>query len=280
MNNKIAMLFSGFTRSVPHLIKNLKTLNPELLDPSVTDIFVHTWSGINRSNWSLYPNPNWKYTNGLSPAIEAKLFSLDYMKKHMNVVASIQEDEKTLDHVKLFSSNPYVFGFASMAKSQQRVANLFEDYCNNNKAQYDLVIRTRTDIRYQIPFPIEEFISCIRKTGCSVFFPNRHSFGGVTDMLCVGDSKTTIQVCNLYSYLEKNCDMFMNTFIDRLPGSEIWLLKYLEEQGIQYGLFDVEHGLSRLVEINDDLSKKIPEGGIDGTTIEQFDGVSYVNFIM
>jgi len=306
MRKKIAILISGHLRCVSKTLANMKRYNPEFFDSNITDVFVHTWKGENKSCWSLYPSQGWRFTNTHCPSYMCKMFSMSYLKDKINVVSSLEEEDQTSEPMAMFGHNKYVISIASMIYARQKVYSLMEEYSKANNVSYDIVIRTRPDIRYDSSIPIDDLIEKINTNKCELFVPQGQEWGGITDQMSIGSMRAIKTVCDLYETIKKNKDGILNAYSNRLPESvENMLAQHIGFYGLNYEVIPIKHGLYRYVEIdnnvmecikkNNEQYKDLPDGhkwkpipnhpygfsqaDIDcGLMVEEVDGINYLTF--
>lgn len=259
-NKKIAIVLSGHLRSVSKTLSNMKDKNPEFFDPSITDFFVHTWKGENKSCWKLYPSSGWKYTKGENPAFVCKLFPMSYIKDRVNVVSSREEDDTTSDPMLLFGHNKYMISAASMMYARREAYKMLEDYSKQNNTTYDFVIRTRPDIGYDSTIPVDALIEKIKSGKGELFVPRGNEWGGMTDQMCMGSARAIEIVCGLYDNVRKNRDIIMKTYSNRLPDSvENMLLQHITMYGLDYEVLPIGHNVYRHIEITDSIIQDIKQ---------------------
>ena len=263
-HKKIAVLLSGHLRCVSKTLANMKEKNPEFFDPSVTDFFVHTWAGENKSCWTLYPSKGWKFTRTTCPSYMCKMFPVSYIEERVNVVSKLEEDDKTSEPMMLFGHNKFVISIASMLYARSRVYKMFEEYCKTNNQTYDLVIRTRPDIRYDATVPVDELIQKIEKKECEFFVPTGQEWGGISDQMGIGSMRGVKIACDLWETIKANRDLLLATYTNRLPESvEGMLAQHIGFNGLSFEKLPIPHGLYRYVEINDEVMNSIRESNLD-----------------
>jgi hypothetical protein len=286
---KIAVLMNGHIRCVNKTIMNFKEKNPELLDPETTDFFVHTWSGHNKSFWKLYPSPNWRYTGGENPSTAAKMFPLSYMEERLNIVSKAVEDNESSEPIALFGSNQYLVGFASQLYGRKRVYQMFEKYCLENNQSYDIILRTRPDIRYEKPLPIDYMINKLKNKETQFFVLGGQDWGGISDQLSIVDNSIIKTVCHQYEVIKSNRDILFRHFPHGFHGAtniETLQKDFLIQNGItKFEMIPIEHGLYRYVEITDEVLKRIrhfnlgvEQGTEEGLSIEEIEGIRYLTY--
>jgi hypothetical protein len=82
--------------------------------------------------------------------------------------------------------NPNMF---SMFYNNKKCVELIE----NSSTQYDVILRYRTEVCYQIPFKIPDVI-----TPNTVYIPNNYDWGGINDQIAYGDLESMKTYTELY----------------------------------------------------------------------------------
>lgn len=259
-NKKIAILLSGHLRCVSKTFANMREKNPEFFDSSVTDFFVHTWAGENKSCWTLYPSKGWKFTRTTCPSYMCKMFPISYIEDRVNLVSKLEEDDNTSESTILFGHNKFMISIASMLYARSKVYKMFEEYCNTNNQTYDLVIRTRPDIRYDFSVPVNELIQKIQNKECEFFVPTGQEWGGISDQMGIGSMRGVKIACDLWETIKANRDLLLQTYTNRLPESvEGMLAQHITSNGLAFEKLPIPHGLYRYVEITDEVMNSIRE---------------------
>ena len=153
---KIAILISGLTRDYEKTYSNLKE---QLLDKYECDIFISTWDIIGCYN--LHRNKN--YTNNVNWCnIKNKLnisnFIEKYNPKKINIENYDNWEIKITPEINNFLN---YYNFTSFTKNLNSlfaqwykikdVFTIFENYCNENNKNYDIIIKLRFDVFFKLP---------------------------------------------------------------------------------------------------------------------------------
>jgi len=222
---KIALLFSGHLRSLDVAIKDWKRKHPEFYDPSITDVFCHTWSGPNRTAWE---NAN------KDRILSGDVFSIEDLKKSMNVVSYCIEDYDSSPVADITKNNSYIGANFSIAYGTKRVYELFREYADRTDTDYDIVIKTRVDTflgkfpknvhgdwyeqdEIPDPLPLEYLKSKITESENRVMIPwfDGCDHGGLTDQILIGSKKSMkVVCCSYFEWLTQNANSIVNWHIE------------------------------------------------------------------
>jgi len=251
---KIALLFSGHLRSLDKAIPDWKRKHPEFYDSNITDVFCHTWNGINRTAWN---NDN-KETRVLS-----SLYTIDDLKKHMNVVSHVIEDYESSPVGEITKQNSYIGANFSIAYGTKRVYELFKDYSDKTNTNYDIVIKTRVDTflgnfpnnvygdwyeenEQPDPLPIEYLKTKIQESKDIVLIPwfstenGTCDHGGIQDQILIGSKKSMENICCLYyEWLKQNHSSITHWHIETNHG------KFVNDFKIPIERFNYHYGIIR-----------------------------------
>lgn len=222
---KIALLFSGHLRSLDLAIKDWKRKHPEFYDANITDVFCHTWSGENRTAWE---NQN------KDRILSGDIFSIEYLKKHMNVVSYVVEDYDSSPVGEITKQNNYIGTNFSIAYGTKRVYELFREYADRTGTDYDIVIKTRVDTflgkfpenpssdwyqDHETPdsLPLEYLKLKIKESEDKVMIPwfENSDHGGLTDQVLIGSKSSMKNMCCLYfEWLKQHAPSITNWHIE------------------------------------------------------------------
>jgi hypothetical protein len=239
---KVAILFSGNLRSLDQSIPNFKKNNPELFDSSVADVFVHTWQGQNLSGWKDLPGACWDKTDSIHPAVVTTIFPMSMLTDSFNVIRQIEEVYENSEPYPVYIQNSFIGATYSMAYGWKRVFEIFKQYTQESGKQYDLVIRTRPDLRYEIPLNLEYLA---KECASSVLIPQGHDWcGGITDILSISNPEKIEVICNWFDWLRYN--ITNPEFVSRWH-SESYFRIYMETMGLDVKRFLCDHGAYRTV---------------------------------
>lgn len=212
---KIALLYSGHLRSLNLAVKDLKRKHPEFLNPDITDVFCHTWSGGNKTAWEGVNKK--RYLSG-------DIFTIEDLKKHMNVVSCIVEDYDSSPVGEITKQNNYIGSNFSIAYGSKKVYELFSEYSDKTKINYEIVIKTRVDTFFgrfpenphgdwyqdhekPDPLPLEYLKTKVKHTEDNIMIPwfEGCDHGGMTDQVIIGNKNSMWSICCLYyEWLKEN----------------------------------------------------------------------------
>jgi hypothetical protein len=117
-------------------------------------------------------------------------------------------------------SAPRKHRIMSMYKSRYLLRNLFQEYVDETKTEYDMVISTRMDILYEDKAMVGEYLSPYIQQNI-LCIPNGCDYRGVNDQIAVGNQNTILQYLNVYESLYELLESGV------LVNPEIILLSYL-----------------------------------------------------
>jgi hypothetical protein len=188
---KIGIVLSGHLRSFRQTHESFLNLKRELEKQGTVDVFCHTWD-IEESVTASW----WKEHNGeissLPKANEKELID-HYIPKAYQIEPTRIFDEIPL---KIKSIIP-TLGISSMLYSQFRAFQLLREYSKINNISYDLLVKTRYDIGYEIHPFFSTTITNAANADC-LFIPNTNPYeltGACADVFALGNEK------NMESYL-------------------------------------------------------------------------------
>lgn len=239
---KIALLFSGHLRSLNLAIPDWKSKHPEFYDPSVTDVFCHTWSGENKTAWE---NAN------KERILSTDLFTIDDLKQHMNVVSYDVEGYDSSPVGEITKQNNYIGTNFSIAYGTKRVYEIFKKYSEQTNTKYDIVIKTRVDTFLgdfppspPQPLPIPSLISKLQQDPTKIFIPwyENCDHGGINDQLMIGSMESMFSICCWYFYwLQENLHTINDWHIETNNGRFVNHYKFNIERFI-YNLGIIRSG--------------------------------------
>lgn len=189
----VAICFSGQLRTCKHAAKNiLSFFTPPngctIFDrPVRTDYFMHTW---NKNTWRFHKRDHNEFQ-----IIDIDDHDIDYMRKTFNL-----KDFKVGDFEKYPNS---AFSFDPLFYSFDQSMILKRDYELDNGFEYDLVIKIRPDIVYDISeqpkFLFEQAIEPGKVYTSHIFlFPSEFLRPNFDDVIFFGDSPTMDLVSTLW----------------------------------------------------------------------------------
>jgi hypothetical protein len=192
---KIALLLSGEVRDLSDNFTNLKS---NLLDLYNIDLFLSVWS-----------------FDGIDDVIK-KLNPLNFEVENYEMYSTIFND-MVQSYLSKSEINTKLNNCLSMWYKSKRVNELKKNYESLMGVRYDVVIKSRPDLRFDEPAEIK-----IPKNN-TVYIPKGWDWsGGINDLLSYSDSQTMDTYCSLYDFyfeiLKKS---------DRKLNAELILKRYL-----------------------------------------------------
>lgn len=233
---KVAISISGQARMFKSSYLSFEKYILKNLD---CDIFIDTWSyELSKKCEEFSISDSWRYTD--EGDIE------EFKNIYNPVVFKLEEytDEKEkffVEKSRLLSPNiradDFVKRYLCMLYKIQSAQNLVNDYSEKNNIQYDIVIRTRSDVEYK-DFLTSDLLHKLKDGNLLIdsYGNGRNRCG---DVLAIGLLKDMDSYCNLYNYIEqyKQNGIEVNT--------EIALPHHLKANNINYEIINLIHGIIR-----------------------------------
>jgi len=237
---KIALLFSGHLRSLNLAIPDWKSKHPEFYDPTITDVFCHTWNGGNRTAWE---NAN------KERILSTDLFNVDDLKQHMNVVSYDVEDYDSSPVGEITKQNNYIGTNFSIAYGTKRAYEIFKKYSDDNNKNYDIVIKTRVDTFFgkfppssPQPLPLQNLILKLKEDPTKILIPyfENCDHGGINDQILIGSKSSMSSICCLYfDWLKNNFHKIQHWHIETNNG------RFVNDYNLNIERFKYEWGIIR-----------------------------------
>jgi len=180
---RIAIVLFGNLRSYRQTISSFQLLKNTLAQVGLVDVFCHTWD-IEESVTAAW----WKEAKpGDVPAatVNEEEIVKTYSPSSYRIESSRQFDERGYN----VNSTIPIPGILSMLYSQSRAFELLREYEKKNGFEYDVVLKTRYDLLYEIA---PDFIKCITAQDC-LFLPSSNPFelaGSCGDIFAIGSGKS------------------------------------------------------------------------------------------
>ena len=145
---KIAVCLFGHLRTYEHCWENLRK---HLIDLYDCDVFMHTWSTLERKTASFYEVT--MDCNACSSCNKSDL-TKKYNLKDLQI--DIQEDRE--EEFGYFNKKRSIWGLHCMLKSMKSAFEMSDNYAKNNNIEYDYILFTRPDILFNMQYKIENYI--------------------------------------------------------------------------------------------------------------------------
>jgi len=225
---RIGLVLFGHLRSFRSAFDSFQLLKATLETAGAVDVFCHTWD-IEESVTASW----WKENKpGDKPPATVNVNEID---ERYNPVRYIVEPSRQFDDsgYNVKSTIP-VAGILSMLYSQRQAFRLLEQYSEENKVAYDVVIKSRYDLLYEIAPSFPRLISeCITYNCLYLPTSNPYELGGsYSDVFVMGPMKLVKEYFSFAddfkNALDRHQQKGYGTF---LP--EHCLTLYLEEKNIR-----------------------------------------------
>ncbi len=180
---RIGIVLFGHLRSYKQTISSFENLKNTLSQSGKVDVFCHTWD-IEESVTSAWWKSH-KPDDPPSATVDEKKFAQTYFPALYSVERSRQFDD---DDYPVNSSIP-IPGILSMLYSQMQSFKLLEEYERQNGFTYDVVVKARYDLLYEIS---DGFINCV-KANDGIFLPSSNPYeliGSCSDIFAIGSRKS------------------------------------------------------------------------------------------
>jgi hypothetical protein len=184
---KIGLVLFGHLRSYRKALQSFNHLKETLQQVGSVDVFCHTWN-IEESITASWWKEN--HDDGPPPAtVTASQIEQAYRPVKYFIEPSRQFDESGYS---ITSSIP-VAGILSMLHSQQQVFELLKNYETEKKIRYDLVVKARYDLLYEIAPEFEKLVKeCVGSN--TIYLPSSNPYeliGSTSDIFSVGSREQT-----------------------------------------------------------------------------------------
>jgi hypothetical protein len=180
---RIAIVLFGHLRSYRQTIFSFENLKNILSRSGNVDVFCHTWD-IEESVTAAW----WKEHKPDEPPpaiVDVRKIEQIYSPALYSVEPSRQFDDKGYS----VNSKIPIPGILSMLYSQMRAFNLLEEYEKQNGFKYDVVVKTRYDLLYEIA---GDFANCVSADD-GIFLPSSNPYeliGSCSDIFAIGSRKS------------------------------------------------------------------------------------------
>ena len=224
---RIGLVLFGHLRSFRSTHDSFQQFLKTLQRSGEVDVFCHTWDieeSVTASWWKEH-----KPDDVPSPTVNANEIEEKYKPVGYIVERSRQFDDSGY---KIESSIP-VAGILSMLYSQQHAFRLLEEYSNQNNIVYDVVIKSRYDLFYEIaPVFSTIIVECIKNNSLYLPTSNPYELGGsFSDVFVLGPTKLVKQYFGFVTNFNAAIENYeQKGYKELLP--ELCLTLYLNEENI------------------------------------------------
>lgn len=221
---RIGIVLFGHLRSYRQTLGSFRQLKEALQTAGDVDVFCHTWE-IEESI-----TPSWWKENDtnevLPPTVRDEDIIAAYRPQAFIIEQTKQFDEPDFGIV----SNIPMRGMISMLYSQYRSFELLKEYEQKNGIQYDVVVKTRFDLLYEIA---DDFTSLARLSlhnNC-LYLPTSNPYelvGAYSDIFAIGPRKLMEQYFSFNKKIKEAVAIYKNEgYRQMIP--ELCMSVYLEK---------------------------------------------------
>lgn len=224
---KIAILLSGHLRSFRKTQSSFLQFKNSLEQFGTVDVFCHTWDieeSVTASWWKEHS------LNDPPPATVRRLDIEDaYQPVKLIIEPTVHFDDSTY---KIDVTIP-VAGMLSMLYTQRRAFELLEQYERHNNFQYDMIIKTRFDLLYELA---PEFNNCIKECidlDC-IYLPSSNPYelsGSSSDVFAIGSRKEMEKYFSFSNNFRQATEAYQKAGYRRLT-PELCMTFYLQQAGV------------------------------------------------
>jgi hypothetical protein len=224
---RIGLVLFGNLRSFRNTLSSFNFLRKTLEQAGTVDVFFHTWDIEESATNSWWKNH--KADNPPPPTVNSSEIEEAYRPVKFIIEPSIQFDDSGY---KVEASIP-VAGILSMLHTQLRAFELLKQYEEENKFRYDVVIKTRFDLLYEIaPEFINSLNNCV-KQGC-VYLPSSNPYElaeASSDIFAAGSRTEIEKYFSFCSNFRKATEIYFQAGYRQLI-PELCMTVYLKQTGV------------------------------------------------
>jgi len=225
---KIGLVLSGNLRSYRHTLFSFNKLKEILQQSGQVDVFCHTW------NIEESVTPSWWKENKPGNPPPATV-SNNQIEESFNPVEFIIESSRQFDDngYNIPSSVPFT-GVLSMLHSQYEAYRLLKEYEQGKGFQYDVVLKTRYDLLYEIA---SEFSDLVNDSASNeaLYIPSSNPYeliGSGSDIFAMGSRNSIEKYFSFCSNFKEAVSNYANKgYSQFLP--ELCMSDYLEKTGVK-----------------------------------------------
>ena len=224
---KIGLVLFGHLRSFRSTHDSFKQFLKTLQQSGDVDVFCHTWDieeSVTASWWKEHKPGDIPPATVIAKEIEEKYRPVRYV-----IESSRQFDDSGYN---IRSSIP-VTGILSMLHSQQQAFQLLEQHSKENSITYDVVIKSRYDLLYEIAPAFSDLIhDCVTNNCLYLPTSNPYELGGsFSDVFVLGSMKLVKEYFNFTPDFKYAIETYQQKgYKEFLP--ELCLSEYLREKRI------------------------------------------------
>ncbi len=225
---RIGIVLFGHLRSFRQTLSSFKELKKTLEKHGQVDVFCHTWDieeSVTAAWWKEH-----KTDNPPSATVNAKEIEEKYAPVRYTIESSKQFDDSGYE----VNTSVPIPGILSMLYAQQRSFELLKQYETEKNFRYDVIIKTRYDLLYEIAPGFNDIIQdCL--TNSKVYLPSSNPYeliGSYSDILAVGsrdEMEKYFDFC--YNFIKAVSLYQKKGYRQLIP--EVCMSVYLEELGLK-----------------------------------------------
>jgi hypothetical protein len=225
---KIGLVLFGHLRSYKQTLTSFQQLINQLQQSGKVDVFCHSWDieeSVTASWWKEHK------TDDPPPAT----INAEEIKEKYQPVRFIIEPSKEFDDTAYkINSSVSIAGILSMLHSQRRAFELLVNYEKESGFRYDVVIKTRYDLLYEIaPVFSVQVNECIARN--CVYLPSSNPYelaGSSSDIFALGSRREMEKYFSFCNNFKMAADAYFNDgYCQLIP--ELCMSAYLNKTGVK-----------------------------------------------
>ena len=224
---KIGLVLFGNLRSFRNTLSSFNLLKQTLEQAGTVDVFCHTWD-IEESVTTSWWKDN-KTGNQPTATVNRQEIEAAFKPIKLIIEPSVQFDESAY---KINASIP-VAGILSMLLTQRRAFELLREYEEQNNFRYDVVIKTRFDLLYELSPEFNNLLSGCINRNC-VYLPSSNPYelaGSSSDIFALGSRAEMEKYFSFCSNFQKATEYYFNAGYRQLI-PEFCMTVYLQQTGV------------------------------------------------
>ena len=225
---RIGLVLFGHLRSYRETLSSFDSLREALKRSGDVDVFCHTWD-IEESVTASW----WKEHNPADPP--PATVNADEIEKKYNPVRYIISPSRQFDDSGYnFNFSSPVAGVLSMLYTQEQAFQLLKQYEAENGFHYDVVLKARYDLLYEVAPGFNETIGKCA-TNSIVYLPSSNPYellGSCSDIFAIGSRLEMEKYFGFCSNFKQAVDLYRNEGFDQfIP--EFCMTVYLAKVGVK-----------------------------------------------